>query len=412
MSINRGDILDILLLIRFLFFFINSMPNFLLLTVLIIFLIHVVISKKPAKVIWWFLCVCFSCSFLLVIFGVGAFIYSTNILPNQLYEITLSIPINENALLAYIQDSISLLSLLSILSGIFLSLLAYILILLKKTLYKAIINKNRFQCSFMKNYKSLFKYVICSFLFAGILFGLGYNTYSFKKDFTYNNFSNIVSKYTNSNSVTEVVLAKDETIYTLQINLVDSDTNAPVENIQINVNGKTEVRNRHYNLKELTDNEGIAKFHLGKGTFHIDFSPASSQNNYILPSPFYFDLTSVGTTIITINLDKHNEDTENYGIIEIELLDNNNEPFEGIEIFIENSKSLDRDSLESGDTPDKYYSITNSDGIAVFKKEKGTYRAEFSGSKFPKEYILPEPFEIEILPGIVSRYTIKLTKNE
>ena len=82
------------------------------------------------------------------------------------------------------------------------------------------------------------------FLFAASIFGLAYNVHSFKKDFNANNFSNIVSKYTNYNSATEVVSAKNETIYTLQINLVDSDTNDPVENIEIKVDGKTETGDR------------------------------------------------------------------------------------------------------------------------------------------------------------------------
>ncbi|MDQ2085491.1 hypothetical protein RBH29_03470 [Herbivorax sp. ANBcel31] len=411
MSFNRGDILDVFLLIRFLFFCINSMPALFLLAVLFMLLIQIIIMKKPSNVLGWILNVCFFSSILFVILGVSIFIYSKNLLPVQLNEIMWPIPINLNALLSYIQDSTSLLSLLSILSGISLFLLAYIIILFKKTFLKFIANKNLFKLTFIKNYKNLFKHIICTFLFISILLGLGYNVYSFRKDFNSNNFSNIISKYTNSSSVTEVVSAKNENIYTLQINLVDSDTNAPVENVEINVDGKAEVSNKHYNLTETTDNTGIAKFHLRKGTFHIDFLSASPLDNYILPSPFYFDLISVGTTVITINLDKHSE-SESYGVIEIEILDHNNEPFEEIELLIENSKTHKKDILESNDTPDKYYSITNPDGIAVFKKEKGTYIAKFSESKFPKEYIIPEPFEINILPGIVSRYTIKLTKSE
>src|SRR5690606_17381969 len=171
--------------------------------------------------------------------------------------------------------------------------------------------------------------------------------------------------------------------------------------------------------------EGTAKFHLGKGTFYIDFSSTQLSDNYIMPSPFYFDLTSVGTTIITINLDKYNE-MENYGIVEIEILDENNEPFEGIKVFIENLKTNknlegehknsleppDENCLEPGTEPDRYFSITNLDGIALFKMEEGIYKAEFSEDKFPQEYIVPEPFSIKILPGIVSRYTIKLAKSE
>ena len=137
------------------------------------------------------------------------------------------------------------------------------------------------------------------------------------------------------------------------------------------------------------------------------------SDNYIIPSPFYFDLTSVGTTIITINLDKYNE-MENYGIVEIEILDENNEPFEGIEVFIENLKTNknlegehknsleppDENCLEPGTEPDRYFSITNLDGIALFKMEEGIYKAEFSEDKFPQEYIVPEPFSLKFYPAL------------
>lgn len=421
-SINRSDILEILLLIKFIFFFINSIPKFFLLAILLMFLIQIIILKKFNKIICWLLYICFSCSLFLIFFAISIYIYSNSMLPNKLHEVIWSIPINLATLLSYIQNTLSSLALLSLLSGAFVFALAYIFIFIKKTLPKVIINKNIFKFTFIKNHKKLFRYITCSFLFISFLFGLGYNTYSFKKDFNANNFSNIVSKYTNSNSVTEVVAAKNETIYTLQVNLVDSDTNDPVQNIQIKVDGKTEVSNRHYNLSETTDNEGIAKFHLGKGTFYIDFLASSPSDNHILPSPFYFDLTSVGTTIITINLDKYN-DVESYGIVEIEILDDNNEPFKGVEVFIENLQQLHKtesgdvtmqqlDAVNSDDLPDKYHSITNSDGIAVFKIDEGTYKTEFSENNFHQEYIIPEPFSIKVLPGIVSRYTIKLAKSE
>ena len=425
MSINRSDILEVFLLIKLVFFFVNSIPKFFIPAILFMLLIQMIISKRAGKIGKWLLYLCFSCSFLLIVFAICIYIYSHNMLPNLINEAALPIPINQDVLLSYIQDSVSLPALLCLLSGMFLFLLTYIFIIINKAVYKSVVNKRVFKFSFMKNHTKLLKYTLCTFLFAASIFGLAYNVHSFKKDFNANNFSNIVSKYTNYNSATEVVSAKNETIYTLQINLVDSDTNDPVENIEIKVDGKTETGDRHYNLSKVTDHEGTAKFHLGKGTFYIDFSSTQLSDNYIMPSPFYFDLTSVGTTIITINLDKYNE-MENYGIVEIEILDENNEPFEGIEVFIENLKTNknlegehknsleppDENCLEPGTEPDRYFSITNLDGIAVFKMEEGTYKADFSEDKFPQEYIVPEPFSIKILPGIVSRYTIKLAKSE
>lgn len=425
MSINRSDLLEIFLLIRLVFFFINSIPKFFIPTILFMFLIQIIISKRANRAAKWFLHLCFSCSFLLVIFTICIYIYSNNMLPSQLNKTVLPIPMNQNVLLSYIQDSVSLPALLCLLSSIFMFLLAHIFIITKKSVYKIVVNKIAFKFSFIKNHIKLLKYTLCAFLFVVSLFGLAYNTHSFKKDFDANNFLNIVSKYTNSNSTTEVVSAKNETIYTLQINLVDSDTNDPVENIEIKVDGKTETGGKFHNLSKITDNEGTAKFHLGKGTFYIDFTPTLLVDNYIIPSPFYFDLTTVGTTIITVNLDKYIE-VEDHGIIEIEILDENNEPFVGVEIFIEilesiekletedknNSDTLDKNSLELGDEPNRYFSITNLDGIAIFKMEQGVYKTEFSEDKFPQEYIVPKSFSIKALPGIVSRYTIKLAKSE
>src|SRR5690606_27746216 len=133
-------------------------------------------------------------------------------------EAALPIPINQDVLLSYIQDSVSLPALLCLLSGMFLFLLTYIFVIINKAVYKSVVNKRVFKFSFMKNHTKLLKYTLCTFLFAASIFGLAYNVHSFKKDFNANNFSNIVSKYTNYNSATEVVSAKNETIYTLQIN--------------------------------------------------------------------------------------------------------------------------------------------------------------------------------------------------
>jgi len=125
----------------------------------------------------------------------------------------------------------------------------------------------------------------------------------------------------------------------LQIKLVDAKGQLSDFGIQINVNGKTDNPEKYYNIAGETDETGTVKFTLGKGTFHLAFSPAEGSTDYILPSPFFYELKSVGTTMLTVNLSKNQALTQSTGITEIEVLDENNHPVEGIELYVDSEKN-------------------------------------------------------------------------
>ena len=125
-----------------------------------------------------------------------------------------------------------------------------------------------------------------------------------------------------------------------------------------------------------------------------------------LPSPFFFYLKSVGTTIITINLQKISEASkQKLGIAEIEILDKDNLPVPNIEFSVQSP-------VFSHDSPDYIYSYTNSEGIAVFRLNEGEYKINFVEAKFPKNLKLPDPIDISISYNTLNRYTIKLVANK
>jgi len=142
--------------------------------------------------------------------------------------------------------------------------------------------------------------------------------------------------------------------------------------------------------------------HTGKGTFHLAFSPAEGSTDYILPSPFFYELKSVGTTMLTVNLSKNQALTQSTGITEIEVLDENNHPVEGIELYVDSEKnspqhpeptpsadvlhSASSKNPEPSGNPDRFFSVTNEEGIAVFKLPSGIYNVKFSPDKLPKDY--------------------------
>lgn len=414
LSVNRGDILDKLLLIKLMYYIINSLPGFLLLVLAFLYLTALVIGKKPGEMIKWLSGAFLVCSFLNVASGIGLLLFSYKILHQNIYS--LSIPLDSKIILSYIRGCLFPLSLFLITLGVLLILLTFGVLSSGRLTAKIAPKLRLFKINLKAKHRSIVKYCIIALFSVLVVTGLGLRLYLFKKNFDSNNFSSVISKYTSSNAVTQVISAKNDTIYTLQVKLVDVKSSEPVPNVQIQVSGKTANPEKYYNLAGITDETGTVKFTLAKGTFHLIFSPVSSSSNYILPSPFFFDLKSVGTTIITINLDTHKKNNPVLDIAEIEVLDEDNLPVEGLELFVEDIKlpgQENKTSVESTNeqaAPNKFYSITNKEGIAIFRLPSGSYNVSFSKDKFPEGYIIPEAFEINNSHNVITRYTIRLVK--
>jgi 5-hydroxyisourate hydrolase-like protein (transthyretin family) len=243
----------------------------------------------------------------------------------------------------------------------------------------------------LRNFLYIFTFII-------IITAIGYKFYTLKKDFEANDFGVIISRVRSVNTVTKIIPAKNDVIYALHVKLLDSKTNKPVKNTQINISGKS---GNSLNQTASTDSDGMAKFTLDKGTFRLSFISYNFPQEYNMPSPFFVDLKSIGTTIITVNLDASEASKQKWGIVEVEVLDKDNKPVPNLQLATQGLV------LAPG-YPNNIFSYTNSEGIAVFKVNEGACKINFTGSKFPAQYQIPPYIDASVVPDAVTRYTIRL----
>ncbi len=395
--INRSDISDSLFEAKFIYYSLTAMPGFAALCFILMIIIGFYVYRKLSSAFRWL-------GISLGVFGAIAitlssalFIYARSIMPESIYPITASLPLQSEVIASYISDCITPIWVFLLISGVFASILSIVCFNLP------------FTCSWaqapLKSLSGKARHILVSTLYAlsfAIAFSLIiYRSNIIKNDFNTNNFSLAISKMKNANTVTQVISAKDEAIYTLQVKLCDSESGEPVTGIRMNVGGKSSLPENYYNLVSTADDTGTARFTLGKGAFRISFIPESFTSEYVIPAPIYCDLKSAGTTIITVELEHVQKNPEEDGIAEIEVLAADNVPITGLQLMVEGVAS-------APGYPDSIFSYTNSEGIAVFKLPEGSYKIRFAESKFPEDCAVPPPLDIEVMSGSVSRYTIRM----
>ncbi|GEM_PF-344392 len=424
LSLNRTDILDQLNLVKFIYFLLSHLTALSILSAALMLLTIILVFRKTKPIIRWFVLALTFCGIFNLALSIALFVYFNKILPDNIYLINVYIPIKSDLIISYINDLLFPLSFFCLILGIIFPVVSLLIHSFYSKLAKVARVIKVLASKLPLKSKRVLKYGVMTFIFVSILFGMGYNLYAFKSGYDSNSFSNVVSKLTNSNTVTQVISAKDDTIYTLQVKLIDNTTNQPIPEIQVSATGKSKTPEKYFNIAGITDEDGSTKFTLGQGTFHLSFSSVTFLSDYNLPSPFFYELKTAGTTILTINLDKKEIAKPADGIGEIEVLDENNIPIENVELYLEDEIMLeseqnseqdkeegDHSSLGSSDAKNaKYYSMTNKEGIAVFKIPQGTYHTGFSDSKFPEGYVLPEVFEMSISSDYVTRYTIRISR--
>ncbi len=222
--------------------------------------------------------------------------------------------------------------------------------------------------------------------------------YLIKTDFDSNNFTFCLKKLSNT-AITQIVSAQNDMIYSLLIKITDTDTKNPISNISILVSGNSYDQKKKYNENAVSDNLGTAKFSLNKGEFRISFSMTDSQDKYALPSSYFLDLKSPGTTILSFSLKSK---TLKQGIVEIEVLDERNKPITNIELATTKPFEIKSEKNKI------FNSYTNSDGIAIFKLYEGTYNIEFIRNSISKSYNLPSSFDIVANPDAITHYFFKI----
>lgn len=422
--INRSDIADSISFIKLSCYIIEHLPGLLLPLVIALGLISLAVSENLAGLIKWAGIACAACSMLSFAAGTGLQVYALAVLPRNIYPIAMSLPVSSEIITAYAKDIAAPVSLFLAISGLVFALLSACMLCLHRALpafsrRKAVNSGQKAHLSENNSIKNKlllpikrlekFQKILALSLLPAIVMPLAlYKVHRLKEDFQSNDFATIISKIKRTDAVTQVISAKDETIYALQVKIIDRKTERPVPGIQVSVNGRSAASNKYYNETGVTDTAGAVKFNLDKGAFQLRFIPAGFPSGYQIPSPYFFDLKAAGTMIITLVLDEVNQ--ENPGIAEIEVLDGDNKPVPGLELEID--KPAGAVVSNSSEQLDRIFSFTNSEGIAVFKLNKGIYSVKFSESKLPQKFHNPSPIDIEILPDSASRYTIRLVESK
>jgi hypothetical protein len=403
--INRNDITDKLSAIKLVFYLFKKIPVFSILTFLMLFLVVFTLSKRTKALLKWVSVSFMSCGIVKITAGILLIVYSYLILPQNIYPLTSSIPLKSDILISYIRDCTNYASKFLIAAGIFFIALAFILYLLPR-LKPSVAPPPACGNIRLQGYKGIIKYTCCILMFVLTLSALFFNLHIFRKEFYSNDFPVIISKMRNANTTTEVISASDTAVYSFLLRLVDKVTGAPVPNVEINVSGEADVQKKHFNYTYSTDDAGEARFSLDKGTFRVSFTASNFPSDYKLPSPFYFDLKSAGTKIVTMSLEKAPiMETQSWGIAEIEVLDKDNKPVPDLDLSV-------LGIVLAPGFPNDVVAITNSEGIAAFKLNEGNYSIGFKESTFPKAYVQPDSIDITITANAVTRYTIKLAENK
>jgi uncharacterized membrane protein len=418
LTFNRTDISEQLTLVKFAYFVVSHITGLSILLVALMILLIIFLYRKSDTIIKWFISALFICGIFNLALSIALFIYLNKVLPNNIYLLTMTLPFNSELIKSYINDLLFPLSFFCFILGIVFPIIGILLYTFRTKFVKILRVIKVLASKLPIKSKKLLKYGVMTFVLVSIVFGMGFNLYAFKSGYESNSFSNVVSKLTNTNTVTQVISAKDDTIYTLQVKLIDGTTDMPVQGIKISVAGQSKSPEKYYNTSGITDEDGCSRFILGQGTFHLSFTSPTHTSEYNLPSPFFYEIKSAGITILTINTEKSKPAD---GVAEIEVLNDENLPITNLELYLaeeidlstEQESELDNDSLVSPNPKtSKYFSVTNNDGIAVFKLPPGKYYTGFTNSKFPVDYVLPEMFEINISSDYVTRYTIRISNNE
>lgn len=420
-SFGRNDIIDYLSILKLINYLINKIPGILLLISVILCLITLSMSTRFIDIARWLSTFFTAGGGISLLIGAGLAFYSYAVMPLYSSYIAMSVPLPGEVILSYIRDCLLVLIAFFALSGILGLSFAAGIHFLPKHLSSFILRMSSVSSS--NGRTSLIKNIMRSFVLEDekalkkksrsvilnallilsvltVLIAINYRYSAIKNDFQENDFNTVWLKMNGTASVKEVVAAKDAAIYDIDVRIVDEKSSSPIPNLRVYVYGKSASGKREFNESKLTDRTGSSKFSLDKGSFRIYFNPSSFPAQYVMPTPFFLDIKAAGSKIVTISLESI-QSKQKWGIVEIQVLDKDNKPVQGVELGI-------LKDVNAPGNPDFLYSYTNSEGIAVFKLNEGSYKASFTESKLPKKYQMPQSMDVVSSANKVSRYTLQL----
>ena len=296
MYINRQDISNVLQFIRLLHQGAENVPAILLIMALSCSLYIALMAKSRDELFKSAVLITGTIGLSGIVTATLLLYWLKVLLPSDISILAMSLPLSVDMIIGYTTDLCKPVLLFLLLTG-----LLFPLSLLFPKLIKSCrsISSKEGKCLALHRLKYLF----------GILLVIFLSTAAFKssvllEDLRQKGFTSTYEKISGVNTQMKVIPAMNDTVYTLEIKLLEKNSGTPVSGALIEVNGKTVVDKKTIDLNKSSDTEGTARFSVQAGTFRIGFLPEMFPNGFILPAPSFVNITAAGTTTITINLEE------------------------------------------------------------------------------------------------------------
>jgi len=404
MYANKNDIVDYLAIVKLVYYFASKLPNLLLPILFLFFILSFTLLKDFKQLYKWLALIFISLSVLFTITSLALGIYVYFILPRSLYPITMTLSMDSKPVLAYIRDCANPLIIFEFVIATLSIILTVVLNRYSKYTKETTneIKNDELSNTRLKVYVGIKISLILFIVFllsSSFYVRLGYIV----KEYKDNDFASVIYKMRGVETMSEIIPAKDAFIHDVQIKVIDGKTEEPVKGVRLGVTGKNEDNGKEYADSNILDEFGQAKFNLDKGVFKLMFySPTFPSDNYKLPGPVFFELTTPGTKVLTVNLEAITAPQSKAGFAEVEILDTDNKPLQGVELQVVST-------IDATGHPDYVTAVSNNQGIAVFKLNEGDYSVKFAQSKIPVKFSLPQEFTVDVKAEKTSRYTIRMT---
>jgi hypothetical protein len=408
MYMNRTDISDKLMVVRLFQFALSKLPLISCILVVICLLCGYLAVGRKKHLFAWYKITLLTAGVIFFVCAIALLAFIYLFLPRSIEIKSLFAVLPESVTSGYIKDWLSpYILLLSVSGAIAFSLIPLLKYITFKVENSKIISYISRRFSVIENIKknpAITKYarIIVSsvFLLVLIIFSIVQLQIA-RNEFHSKDLTVALDRMKGITAFSRVVYAKDAAVYALEIRIVDKKTELPVQGIQMHITGKSANKGTAFDLLKTSDTEGKAKVMLDEGSFNISFSYDKFPEEYIMPSPYYFKIESAGTTVLTISLDKMVP--KNPGIIEIQILDKENKPVNGLELELESVDTIENQAM-------KTFSFTNTEGIAAFRTAEGKYKVTVLSAGFPAEYEILQPIDTEVVSDVTSRYSIRLVQ--
>lgn len=306
---------------------------------------------------------------------------------------------------------------------------------------------------------------IATLLIVLTMLSLGFKSYTIADTIESNEYSKTFNFLFLNTPSTQVIPAKDDSIYNLTVEVIDKESSKPLDMISFVVNGIISKNNTYTSFNGITAFDGKFSNKLDKGNYKLFFPKETFPEDFEIPLPYIFELSKTGTTIVTLRLEKKVKETPLKGYVELMIFGKDNKAMENIELTLDAVLPVSTSTTNiitpapSGSPPTpiktktptlafemgvvatpspvlafqnnispsatttpliqitpspvvKLISITNKDGQSVFFVNEGQYILSLKDSSAFKDYEIPKPLDVKILGNTTLKYTIKLSEKK